>query len=149
MKYFLSYKFTGVPLHTLYQQINPLVDIIKDNNNTVFCNLYSEEQYYKNNFSTKQIMEHCFNELKTCDAYICYVTDTFAGGMAIECGYAHALNLPIIMCVPKNTKEKFTTLSSLATYRIDYIDQDDLEHQLNYYFNYYFSMQNMIKNMKN
>ena len=145
MKYFLSYKFTGVNLSQLYNDIDPLIKIIKENKHDIFCNLYSYELYEKNKFSIEQIMEHCFIELKTCDAYICYVTDTFQGGMAIECGYAHSLNLPIIMCVPKNTKESFTSLNSLATYRIDYEDNDDLVYQLNYYY----KMQDMIKNMKN
>lgn len=132
MKFFLSYKFTGVDKSKLYDYINPIIKIINDSGNDVFCNLYCDNFYIKNKYSAKEIMEHCFGELKKCDCYIAFVDDIFGGGMAIECGYAYCLGLKIIACIPNNT-ENFTSLKGICDTLIYYDDMNELNDKLNIY----------------
>jgi hypothetical protein len=130
-RYFLSYKFTGINVSELHEQIDPIVSTIKSHNNDVFCNLYYNDHYLENQFSAKQIMDHCFNEMKSCNAYIAYVSDIFSGGMAIECGYAYSLGLKIIACLPIN-QESFASLEGISSYVIRYDDIRDLCRSLDY-----------------
>ena len=132
MKYFLSFKFTGIGISTLHERIDPLMNIIKDNNNKAFCSLYSEDMYKQRGYKCKQIMDHCFSELKTSDVCICYVEDFFSSGMAVEVGFAYANNIPIIICIPKH-KSKSGTVHSLITHRIEYENCVDLHKQLSVY----------------
>jgi len=134
MKYFLSYKFSGVAWEKLHNDIDPLVKIVKDNNHDIFCNLYHDHHYVSNNYSVKQILTNCFIELDTCDVYMAFVDDCFCDGMAIECGYAYSKNMPIVILVPESRQQCHASLDSLASHRIYYKNHDDLHTQLNEYF---------------
>jgi nucleoside 2-deoxyribosyltransferase len=125
-RYFISYKFTGVGLEKLYNDLDPIVKSIRDFGHDVFCNLYSLAEYQENGFGTNQIMQHCFDEIEKSDVLIIYVTDTFGGGSAIECGYAIGQGLEILALIPKNSPETYTTLKALSHHIIEYTDQDDL-----------------------
>ena len=129
-KYFLSYKFTGVNINELHKQIDPIVNIFnKTKNSKIFCNLYWDNFYVTNNFTAKQIMNHCFDNLKICDTYIAFVCDSFGGGMAIECGYAICAGLKIVACLPNNC-ETFTSLIGVSDHLIRYNSIQDLYKKL-------------------
>lgn len=129
MKIFISYKYTGVPLKKLYTQIDPIMTTLKDSNHEPFCNLYSEYFYIHNRYTTPMIMNHCFNEIRNCDIYLAFVDDIFGGGMAIECGYAYALNKKIVSLVPQST-EKFTTLTGISDEIYRYKNMEDMLSEL-------------------
>lgn len=134
MRYFLSYKFTGVSLEKLHEAIDPIMELFKENDKDIFCNLYLLDEYEKKNFGTKEIMDHCFEEIDKSDIYIAYIDDAFAGGMAIECGYARAKNKKIVGIVPNN-KNTFTTFKAIADELIFYEENNlsDMHAQLEKY----------------
>ena len=125
VKIFISYKYTGEDLTKVWAAINKLTTTIHRTGNIYFCNLYSDDMYIKEHYTTKQIMDHCVENLKTCDIYLAYVTGDFAGGMAIECGYAYSLGMKIVACLPNN-KETYTSLKGISTHVLTYEDLDDL-----------------------
>lgn len=128
MKVFISYKFTGIELEKLHQTFDPIVETLKKYGHTVFCNLYYLDFYQQNNYSIKQIFDHCFNELKTCNIYLCVVDkdQIFAGGMAIEFGYAYSLKLKTIVCFPNEYHS--TSVENLCDVIIHY--DNNLLHQI-------------------
>ncbi len=128
-KFFISYKFTGVPLQKLHTQIDPIVAAITKQygRNNVFCNLYYNDIYLAEGYTVKEIMNHCVNALKTCDTYIAFVTDMFGGGMAIECGYAYCLGKTIITCIPSCARQdNYKSLIGISSIVISYDNIDDL-----------------------
>ena len=132
MKYFISYKFTGIPLDVLHKEIDPIVAILRKNGHDVFCNLYSESIYQSENYNGKMIMNHCFKELDQSDIYLTYINDQFGGGQAIECGYAYKLGLKIIACAPENM-EHLTSLISVSDIVIRYNCHTDLLESIRKY----------------
>jgi len=137
-KYFISYKYTNRNINTLHNEIDPIMKTIQNTGSTVFCNLYSDDMYLQNNYSTKQIMQHCFDNLKLCDVYIAYIakdSDEFGGGMAIECGYAIHQNMPIVSCIPVNCTHKYKSLVGLCSNIIEYCTIEDLCNKLKAFIN--------------
>jgi hypothetical protein len=131
MKFFISYKFTNIDLVKIHQTIDPIVETIKKHGHDVFCNLYFIDFYEQNNYSVKQIFTHCFDEMKTCEAYICFVDNDqiFAGGMAIEFGYAYNLRLKTIVCLPMDYHS--TSVENLSDVIIHY--DNNLLQQISQY----------------
>lgn len=131
MKYFLSYKFSGVLINKLHDDIDPIIELFKKYNHDIFCNLYYDDHYKKNKYTVKQIMDHCFDEINQCDIYFCFIDDIFSGGMAIECGYAYAKNKKIISLVPNNGPT-FTTLCGISDENI-YYDPNNMYDKIEQY----------------
>jgi nucleoside 2-deoxyribosyltransferase len=125
MRYFISYKFTGVPLDVLHKEIDPIVAVLREKGHDVFCNLYSESMYQSEKYNGKMIMKHCFEELERSDVYLTYITDQFGGGQAIECGYACKLGLQIVACAPEGM-EQLTSLKAVSDLVIRYSSHSDL-----------------------
>lgn len=119
MKYFLSYKFTGVLINKLHDDIDPIIELFKKYNHDIFCNLYYDDYYIKNKYTIKQIMDHCFDEIDQCDICLLFIDDILSGGMAIECGYACGKNKKIIALIPNNGST-FTTLCGISDKNIYY-----------------------------
>lgn len=132
MKYFISYKFNKLKFEQTKDKIDPLVALIKHFGHHVFCNLYYENYYTANNYSAKQILDHCFTKMKKCDAIIVYVDGDLGGGMGIECGYAYSLGLEIITCI--STESIHISLEGLSSHIIHYTGYSDLCNKLNDYF---------------
>lgn len=112
MHYFISYKFTGVDINELHKLIDPIVEIIKSYGHTVFCNLYCDDMYIENKYTPKQIMEHCFDEIRKCDVCFVLIDNVFGCGMGIECGYAKCLNKKIVICT--NTCSNITSIEWIS-----------------------------------
>lgn len=135
-KYFISYKFTGRDINELHAEIDPIVEAmqIASGCNDVFCNLYYDDIYNADNYTVKEILDHCFGVLKNCDVYIAYVTDEFGGGMAIECGYAYCLGKTIVACIPESKiNASYKSLYGLCNSVIYYSDIADLCTKLGSY----------------
>src|SRR5579872_6576141 len=96
---FISYRFTGVPSSQLDQLIHPIYNHLRDNNINVFCNYYRDDFYTYNNWTIKQIMDECFQEIDKANKVICLVdTNSYSCGMLLEIGYSLAKNKEIIVC---------------------------------------------------
>ena len=90
-KVFISYRFSDIPLETLHELIDPIVNFFTKAGLHIFCNLYFDNYYKENNYTPKQIMDHCFQELEGSDFVIClFDTNKYSCGLLLEIGYALA-----------------------------------------------------------
>lgn len=132
-RFFLSYKFTDVPLEQLHAEIDPIRDSITESGHDFFCNLYDEENYQKYGLTPKQIMQHALSELEKSTHCLVYIKDVFGGGSAMEVGYAIARGIPIIALVSVFNEEKLTSLRALADTVIQFDDLQTLKAHLQAY----------------
>jgi nucleoside 2-deoxyribosyltransferase len=112
MRIFISYRYTGIPRETLDNTVTKLITVIRNLNHEVFCNLENDNKYISEKWTSKQIMEECFQELKNSNYHITFIApDSGTGeGLLIELGYAKALELPTLLLLPKD----FHSISSKA-----------------------------------
>ena len=129
MHYFISYKFTNVDVAVLHNFIDPIVELMKSYGHSVFCNLYYDDIYKENNYTPKQIMEHCFSEINKSDILFVLVDGIFGCGMGIEYGYAKCLNKKIVLC--KNID--VTSAEWLSDIVIEYIEKDTITANIQKY----------------
>lgn len=132
MRYFISYKFTGVDINYLHKLIDPIVEIIKLYGHDVFCNLYCDNMYIEHKYTPKQIMEQCFDEIRKCDICFVLIDDVFGCGMGIECGYAKCLNKKIVMCT--NNCSNITSIEWLSDIVIMYENNKNVLDEIKKYF---------------
>lgn len=130
MNIFLSYKFTGIPLDKLHADIDPIVKILREKHK-VYCNLYDEEFYIENHYTTKQIMDHAIGNLQQSDYLVVYVDEQIGEGMLIEAGYAYALKKPILLLIKKDIKS--VSLRGISSAVVEYDDHGDLLRKLSEY----------------
>lgn len=127
MKYFLSYKFTRVPLDQLHNNIDPIMEVLAKYGQP-YCNLYDDDFYASNKYDARQIMEHALQKLDQCDYYIIFVDKETGEGMLIEYGYACKLNIPRLVLMPTNYES--VSMKALASNVICYDNLDDLLQKL-------------------
>ena len=134
-RYFLSYKFNGVPLEQLHKEIDPIKSFFEDDlEEEFFCNLYSESDYQKYTLTPQQIMLHALQELKVANYCLVYVTtSSFGGGSAMEAGYALAQGIPLIALIKNDVTESITSLIAMSSKVIRFTDQKDLLNHLSYH----------------
>jgi len=104
MRIFISYRYTSVPKKVLEETVLKLVETLRRLGNEVFCNLENDEKYFKERWSTKQIMDECFEELNKCDYHISFISSKIKNkigeGIPIELGYAKCLKLKTLLLLP-------------------------------------------------
>lgn len=122
---FISYRFSGVPKEQLDQLINPIYSYLKDKNIGVFCNYYRDAHYAENKWTTKMVMEECFDHIDRSDRVLCLIdTEKYGCGTLLEIGYSLAKRKEIIVCSRKGCEIK--TLNEMATHSITYENYDEL-----------------------
>ena len=132
MKFFISYRFTGLSLEYLFNLIDPVYKLFENGGNDVFCNLYKDKYYIDNSYGTKDIMQDCFSELKTSDVMVCLVdTNEVSCGMLLEVGFALSNNKNIIICSRQGCE--IDTLSKMANKNIIYKTYEELKEKLEKY----------------
>lgn len=101
---FLSYRYTNVPKIVLEETVLKIVETLREFGNTVFCNLENDDKYFKERWTTKQIMDECFEELRNCDYHISFISSRIKNkigeGIPIELGYAKCLGLKTLLLLP-------------------------------------------------
>ena len=135
-KFFISYRFSDIPVKELQKLIDPVYNLFKDAGCHTFCNFYKDSYYVDNNYTAKQIMEDCFGELEGSDFVVCLVdTEKYSCGMLLEIGYALAKKKSIVVCCREGCE--IDTLIAMANKTITYKDYDELVEKLKGVFPYY------------
>ena len=125
MSVFISYRFSDIPIEELRKLIDPIYNLFKNKGLDVFCNFYKDATYVENNYTAKQIMDDCFENIDKRDVVVCLVdTDKYSCGMLLEIGYALAKNKRIIVASRKGCE--IDTLCAMANNNIIYNDYDEL-----------------------
>ncbi|ARF10526.1 hypothetical protein Hokovirus_2_53 [Hokovirus HKV1] len=126
MSIFLSYRYTNIPKETLENTVTKFVLNLRNQNIDIFCNLEEDEKYIKNKYTTKMIMNECFEELEKCNTHITLIfpESGIGEGMLLELGYALKLKLKTLLLIPKDYNGN--TLRSVVDKYIDYRDFDEL-----------------------
>ena len=128
MKIFISYRFSDVEKTDLENLITPIYNSLKLNHK-VFCNFYKDQHYIDNNYTAKEIMQDCFENIDSSDTVLCLVdTNKYSCGMLLEIGYSLAQHKRIIVCSRQGCE--IDTLCQMATYTISYADYDELLKKL-------------------
>src|SRR3989338_5012537 len=100
MKVFVSYRFTGESTEVLNTLLTATKTGLDQNGVESFCSFFFEDHYRSNGFTSRQIMDHAFDELGTADVLLVILTtDEKSAGMLLEVGYARARQLPIILAM--------------------------------------------------
>jgi len=131
---YIAYRFSNVPTEDLYNLINPIFNLLRDNNIDVFCNLYYDNYYIENSFSVKQIMNHCFENIDKKDTILCLIdTNEYSCGMLLELGYSLKSKKNIIVCCREGCE--IDTVIEMANSNIIYSDYGDLLEKIIQNFN--------------
>jgi len=133
MNFFISYKYTGIPLDKLHMDIDSIMKIVKNYGNS-YCNLYDDDHYKSNNFTTKEIMQHALNKLNESNYLIIYVDGEIGEGMAIECGYACKMEIPCLLLIKNGVKS--ISLKAVVNNVIEYDDHSDMLVKLEDFLRY-------------
>lgn len=126
-KAFISYKYTHVPIKEIHELIDPIYDFLS-NHYITFCNIYKDDEYKKNKYTTKMIMHDVLYELSCANVLFVIIENTAGTGMMIEFGYAIKQNIPIILII--NKKIKYNTLRELSTKVIEYEHKKEIKDKL-------------------
>lgn len=70
MQVFVSCKFTDVPLEKIHQLIDTVMEILKEQGHSPYCNLVNMSFYNSNNYVTKQIMHYALQMLDKYNYHI-------------------------------------------------------------------------------
>lgn len=97
MSYFLSYKYTGVPVDELHALIDPIRDLFSLKGKAFYCNLYDDPMYIAEKYTGGQIMKHALGHLLGSSVLLVLNNGVIGEGMGIEFGYAHSRMYPIAL----------------------------------------------------
>jgi nucleoside 2-deoxyribosyltransferase len=86
---------------------------------------------------SRTVKETCLRMLEDCDIIVALVDDCDTG-VAFEAGYAHAINVPIILISKGNCDEANAMLIGAARERIDNILQEEQIGKLARMFEWYY-----------
>ncbi|HNT44378.1 MAG TPA: nucleoside 2-deoxyribosyltransferase [Syntrophorhabdaceae bacterium] len=86
---------------------------------------------------SRTVKETCLRMLEDCDIIVALVDDGDTG-VAFEAGYAHAINIPIILVSKANCDEANAMLIGAARERIDNILQEEQIGKLARMFEWYY-----------
>ncbi|MDD3847357.1 MAG: nucleoside 2-deoxyribosyltransferase [Syntrophorhabdaceae bacterium] len=86
---------------------------------------------------SRTVKETCLRMLEDCDIVMALVDDGDTG-VAFEAGYAHAINIPVILISRGNCDEANAMLIGAARERIDNILQEEQIEKLARMFEWYF-----------
>jgi nucleoside 2-deoxyribosyltransferase len=125
---FISYRFSDVPRDRLEQLIPSVCDTVKEMNVDVWCNYFFDSMYLSEQYTPREIMQHCFDNLDKHDTVFCLLdTKEPSCGMLIELGYAFAQNKDVIVfCNGKIDKSRHTTVLDMAKRTHYYVSDSDL-----------------------
>lgn len=125
---FLSYKYTGIPLHTIHELIDPIRDKIIQSGKEFVCNLYYDAYYKENDMNYDEILTHAISLSDSCNEYMIIVDNNAIGrGMMLEANHVKDMDLPMTLlfrgAVP-------AILRSMVDRIIEFKNVDDVIHQL-------------------
>lgn len=130
---FISYRFSDIPIDELKGLIDPIYNLLKDNNVDVFCNFYYEDHYSEHKYTGRQVMEHCFENIDKKDTILCLVdTSKYSCGMLLEMGYSMANKKKIVVCFREGCE--IDTLNQMVDHSIFYKDYNQLLDKIKVYF---------------
>jgi nucleoside 2-deoxyribosyltransferase len=130
---YIAYRFTGVSKDQINQLITPVRKTLQNQGHKVFCNYIYDEMYIKEQYTLKDIMMHCYDNLNEQDVVLCLIdTDELSCGMLLELGYAFAKNKTIVVCARTNCD--IGTVKDMVHTHFTYDNYQELEEIIKLYF---------------
>ena len=135
MKYFISYKFTGIDETTLKETIGLVCSKLEEIKVDYYCTLADEDFFKTQGFGVKEIFTHALKKLDECNAVLTIVdTESKSEGLLIEAGYAKAQNKPIFLAKRKGVYTH--SLNGVATTIFEYESFENLCENLKIILNH-------------
>lgn len=132
MEIFISFRFTGEDFGTLQQTMSEISQALIQAGHEPYCSINDEDFFLKNNFTTRQILNHALTKLEQSDVVLAFVnSDNRSEGMLIELGYALAKRKKIILAAKKGAS--IHTSRSIADRVIEFENLEHLRLLLNEY----------------
>lgn len=129
MKIFLSYRFTGENPVELKYNLGKIIKVLRDSGHEVYCSIEDEEWFRAEKLTNKEIMEHAFKNLDSCDLLLAYIkSDDKSEGMLIEICYFMGKGKPVALALRYGVKT--TSLAEMASPLIEFNIVDDLCYML-------------------
>lgn len=108
MKFFIAYKFSGMPQSELDEQIGGICKSLTKAGHSYFCSYWSESMFAGNSFSKKQILEYALKELDSSDAILVFInSENKSEGLLLEAGYSIARKKRLVLAIRKGIKTHF------------------------------------------
>ncbi|MEQ1500388.1 MAG: hypothetical protein ABL917_03410 [Parcubacteria group bacterium] len=127
MEVFISYKFTGEESSILSENLTRIKKGLENIGLKVYCNLFDDELITRSvNFKQKDWVFEAFNIIKNKQLLFVFLnSEEKSEGMILEIGYAIAKNIPIIVAVRSDIKNK-TCLPGMANSIVVWENLEDL-----------------------
>jgi nucleoside 2-deoxyribosyltransferase len=130
---YIAYRFTGVPKKQLDQLIHPVLNILQNQGHNVFCNYKFNQLYVEKEYSLKDIMMHCYNNLDKQDTVLCLIdTNELSCGMLLELGYAFAKHKNVVVC--SRTNCDIETIKDMVHIHFTYNTYEELQEIIKLYY---------------
>ncbi len=101
-KIFISYRFTGEDPEKLKKLIPQIHEAIQGAGHDCYSTIFDNEQFAKEKWSGKQIMNKAFKEIDESDLILFFVNSPeISQGMLVELGYSLGKKKRIILAIQK------------------------------------------------
>jgi len=140
MKFCIIYKYsTTKDKSQLGKELEQLSSMLNDLGHETFIFDRDVKNWQSIDIPREESSKMVFTTLKECDGVIAYVNHNDPSeGMAMEAGYAKALNKKILLAVKKGTDSP--RVKSVSDSYVEFDDLEDLKDKLNTYLNKAFAV---------
>jgi len=140
MNFSIIYKYTTTKnKFELQKDLEQLSSILSDLGHESFIFDRDIKNWQNIDIPREESSKMVFSTINGCDGVIAYVThDELSEGMAMEAGYAKALNKKLILLVKENSSSP--RLRSVCDEYLEFEDMEDLKIKLEDYLNSAFAV---------
>ncbi|NMB91676.1 hypothetical protein GYA37_02400 [candidate division WWE3 bacterium] len=140
MKFCIIYKYSSSKDKSqLGKELEQLSSILNDLSHTTFIFDRDVKNWQNIDIPREESSKMVFTTIKECDGVIAYVShNELSEGMAMEAGYAKALDKKILLALKKNTDSP--RVRSISDEHFEFEDMEDLKEKLPSYLNKAFAV---------
>lgn len=128
-KIFVAYRHTGESEESLTNLLVPVTDTLQAQGLEVYCSFFQESMFQARQTTPREIMQHAFFVLSTCDALLVLQRGMDKSeGMLMEVGWCLSARIPVIVAQGPDTG--YTYLPSMSDWNLRWETVDDLRATL-------------------
>ena len=128
MGYFIAYRHTGADPERLETLLPAVRDTIADEGHEVYCTYFDEDDFQRDGYGPKQIMEHAFEKIEGLGGLLVVIdSQEKSEGMLIEVGYCLAKGIGFVVAKRAGVS---TYIDQLTEQSFEYKDIEDLTSKI-------------------
>lgn len=101
-EYFISYRFTWVPIEELKYKLSIMVDAVLSLWRGVFCSLDHEEHFREKWMTSDEIYAFCLDKMKESRYFVAFIDSEIpSSGMRMELEKVEELGMKVVLIIKK------------------------------------------------